>query len=70
MLDYLQNPPINLELMQKLIASKQPNYLAITPNASEKIWRENQALSNYLGCKIARPFSFNLESFYFLQIDA
>lgn len=45
MLDYLQNPPINLELMQKLIASKQPNYLAITPNASEKIWRENQALS-------------------------
>ena len=66
MLDYLQNPPINPELMQKLIASKQPNYLAITPNASEKIWRENQALSNYLGCKIARPFSFNLESFYFL----
>ena len=66
MLDYLQNPPINSELMQKLIASKQPNYLAITPNASEKIWRENQALSNYLGCKIARPFSFNLESFYFL----
>ena len=50
MLDYLQNPPINSELMQKLIASKQPNYLAITPNASEKIWRENQALSNYLGC--------------------
>ncbi|MCI7766120.1 nitrogen fixation protein NifS [Helicobacter sp.] len=66
MLDYLQNPPIYASLMQKLIAQDRPNYLAITPSAGQKISQENKELSHFLGCEITRPFSFNLESFYFL----
>lgn len=66
MLDYLQNPPICDSLMHKLLAQSRPNPLAITPNATQKISQENKELSEFLGCKITRPFSFNLESFYFL----
>ncbi len=66
MLDYLQNPPICDSLMCKLTAQKRPNPLAITPNAIQKIKQENKELSGFLDCKITRPFSFSLESFYFL----
>lgn len=66
MLDRLQNPPLNMELNQDLICVKSINYQSITPTQSQKIHSENIALCDVLGTKIARPFSFSLESFYFL----
>lgn len=66
MLDRLQNPPLNVALNQSLIQAKSVNYQAIIPTQSQKIAQENAELCEVLGAKIARPFSFSLESFYFL----
>lgn len=66
MLDRLQNPPLNRELNQRLIDVKTANYQSILPIQSQEIFKENVALRELLGAKFLRPFSFNLESFYFL----
>lgn len=69
MLDRLQNPPLNSELNQNLINLKTTNYQSITPTQSQKILKEKATLCEILGAKIVRPFSFNLESFYFLLVS-
>ncbi len=67
MLDRLQNPEILQDLNQELCAISTPNHQAITPNAPQKIRKSNEELCDLLGdAHLARPFSFNLESFYFL----
>ncbi|WP_104721748.1 nitrogen fixation protein NifS [Helicobacter mesocricetorum] len=66
MLDYLQNPPIKHNLMQEFIQVDSPNYFALTPNASQKIQQDKEALNLVLKTKALKPFSFSLESFYFL----
>lgn len=66
MLDRLQNPPLNRELNQHLIDAKTANHQSILPIQSQEIFKENEALRELLGAKFLRPFSFNLESFYFL----
>ena len=65
-LDSLQNPPIKKDLMEKLVCVDYPNYQAIIPNAMQKIQKENGLLSEYLEMKIARPFTFSYESFFYL----
>lgn len=66
MLDKLQNPELDAPLNQLLYASQTSNYQAIIPNHLQKIRQNNAALCAALKMKIARPFSFSLESFYFL----
>lgn len=66
MLDRLQNPPLNRELNQHLIDAKTANHQSILPIQSQEIFKEEVALRELLGAKFLRPFSFNLESFYFL----
>lgn len=64
MLDFLQNPPLNRELMQHLGGEfVQPKLL--NPNIKEQIKTQNLELCKELGMKIAKPFSFSVESFYF-----
>ncbi|WP_299545828.1 nitrogen fixation protein NifS [uncultured Helicobacter sp.] len=65
MLDRLQNPELNPTLNAKLLAH-YPNYQAITPTQTQQIRQENKALCTLLNAQIARPFSFSVESFYFL----
>lgn len=66
MLDRLQNPPLNRELNRHLIEVKTANHQSILPVQSQEIFKEGVALRELLGAKFLRPFSFNLESFYFL----
>ncbi|MDD6055950.1 MAG: nitrogen fixation protein NifS [Helicobacteraceae bacterium] len=66
MLDSLQNTPLDFELNKQLFELRVPNYQALTPSARDKMRRENAKLCGILNAKIARPFSFSLESFYFL----
>lgn len=66
MLDRLQNPSLIPSLNTMLMDVKTPNFQAITPNAIQKIHQENMELCALLCAKIARPFSFSVESFYFL----
>ncbi|TLD84438.1 nitrogen fixation protein NifS [Helicobacter sp. MIT 11-5569] len=66
MLDKLQNPELNQDLNAKLLTTRTCNYQAITPNALQNLRKDNAELCALLNAQIARPFSFNLESFYFL----
>lgn len=66
MLDKLQNPELDAQLNQALCASQTPNYQAIASNHLQKLRQDNATLCASLKMEIARPFSFNLESFYFL----
>ncbi|MDE5603521.1 MAG: nitrogen fixation protein NifS [Helicobacter sp.] len=66
MLDYLQNPPIKHTLMQEFIQVDSPNYFALTPNAPQKIQQDKELLNTIFQTQALKPFSFNLESFYFL----
>lgn len=66
MLDKLQNPELNQNLNTKLLASKTCNYQAITPAQIQQICQDNKELCSLLNTEIARPFSFSVESFYFL----
>ncbi|EEO26520.1 hypothetical protein [Helicobacter winghamensis] len=66
MLDRLQNTELNLDLNAKLLATRTCNYQAITPTQIQQIRQENKELCALLNTQIARPFSFSVESFYFL----
>lgn len=66
MLDKLQNPELNSALNTQLFSVCHPNYQAITPTHLQQIRQDNAELCSLLNAKIARPFSFSLESFYFL----
>ncbi|MBX7490475.1 nitrogen fixation protein NifS [Helicobacter turcicus] len=66
MLDNLQNPKLNSMLNAHLFSTHTPNYQAITPTHLQKIRQDNAELCALLNTQIARPFSFNVESFYFL----
>lgn len=66
MLNKLQNPELNPAFNARLFCVKHPNYQAITPTHAKQIQAENAALCELLNTRIARPFSFSVESFYFL----
>ncbi|CAM2895837.1 nitrogen fixation protein NifS [Helicobacter burdigaliensis] len=65
MLDYLQNPPTNWEFMG-LIGGEFVRPKLLNPNVKMQIRAENEELCKELNMKIAKPFSFSVESFYFL----
>ncbi|MDE5591681.1 MAG: nitrogen fixation protein NifS, partial [Helicobacter sp.] len=69
MLDYLQNPPLKMELMKGLMDTKVPNYFSLTPNIPSKIKQDKQNLNNVFRMKNIRPFSFSFENFYCLLMS-